>query len=108
MGCGNPKKDIENQMMIIKLERVKLQMERINNLKLLEEIDGIKKTGFLPVPDYIEPISKEKNNNLNMSQTTHLIKGGMDVNTIKGRDNRIKNTKKRGGNRKKKKKTGRK
>ena len=96
MGCGNLKKDIENQMMIIKLERVKIQMERINNLKLLEEIDGFKKTGFLPIPDYIEPNSEEKTNNLNMSQTTHLIKGGLNVSTIKGRANRIKVTKKGG------------
>ena len=54
MGCGNVKKNIENEMMIIQLERVNIQMERMKNLKLLENMDGhIRKCPV--IPDFIDP-----------------------------------------------------
>ena len=60
MGCGNAKKNIENEMMIMQFERVNIQMERRKNLKLLEEMDGHKRKACV-IPDYIDPqFAKEK------------------------------------------------
>ena len=40
MGCENTKEKIEDQMMKIKMARIDLQMERMNQLELLKSIDG--------------------------------------------------------------------
>ena len=65
MGCGNAKVKIEDELMILKLERAQIQMERVNQLKLLDEIGG---GPFKPanIPDYVAPngINKESNNNI--------------------------------------------
>ena len=42
MGCGTPKEKLENEIIAMKLERVWVQMERRNQIKLLEDIDGVK------------------------------------------------------------------
>ena len=52
MGCGNPKEKIEDEIMKAKLERIALHMERMKQIKVLENIEGhpIK----CPIiPDYI-------------------------------------------------------
>ena len=65
MGCGNPKEKIEDEIMKVKLERIAIHMERMNQMKLLENIEGhpIK----CPIiPDYIADdfiLNKNKNGN---------------------------------------------
>jgi hypothetical protein len=74
MGCGSTQKNIENEMMIMELERVKLQMERRKNLKMLEDLDGIKRKANV-IPDYIDPqFAKNKLNYLRKAQGL-LIEG---------------------------------
>ena len=82
MGCGSPKKEVENQMMIIKLEKVNIQMERIKNLKLLEEMDGCK-IKVNSMPDYIDPKFAEDKNKLIKGESAPLIKGGIEVTSSK-------------------------
>ena len=60
MGCGNTKEKIENEMIAMKLERVGVQMERRNQIKLLEEMDG-RKIKEPNIPDYLVLSPKEKN-----------------------------------------------
>ena len=60
MGCGSPREKIEDEMMVYKLERMQIQMEKENELKKLAEIEGhaIERT---KIPDYIDPeFAKEK------------------------------------------------
>ena len=40
MGCGNSKEKLENEMIKLKFQRAQIQMERKNQIKLLE---GLKK-----------------------------------------------------------------
>ena len=61
MGCAGAKEKIEDKMMLMKLERMEIQMEKEKELKKLAEIEGhtIKRNH---VPDYIDPkFAKEKN-----------------------------------------------
>ena len=64
MGCGNTREKIENEIIAIKLERVGIQMDRKNEIKLLEEIEG-RKIEEPNIPDYIagnpNQIVKENN-----------------------------------------------
>ena len=53
MGCGNAREKLEYEMMMMKLERVGIQLERQNQIQLLEKIDG-KKMKLYEIPDYIE------------------------------------------------------
>ena len=53
MGCGNPKEKVENEIIKMKMQRVLVQMERKNQLKLLRDIDG-KELKFQKIPDYID------------------------------------------------------
>ena len=82
MGCGNAKKEVENQMMIMQLERIKVQMEREKNLKLLEDIDGCKRKS-IAIPDYIDPEFLKEKNNINNNESVPLINGGNDVSKLK-------------------------
>ena len=61
MGCSNTKEKIENEIIEMKMERVRVQMERRNNIKLLEDIDG-RKIKEPSIPDYLCPKHKVKNN----------------------------------------------
>ena len=61
MGCEDSKEKIVNEMIALKLERVGVQMERKNQIKLLEEIDG-NKIKEPTIPDYLVLEPKEKNN----------------------------------------------
>ena len=53
MGCENTKEKIEDQMMKIKMARIDLQMERMNQLELLKNIDG-HQFKAPSIPDYID------------------------------------------------------
>ena len=60
MGCTGEKEIIEDKMMLMKLERMEIQMEKEKELKKLSDIEGhtIKRQH---VPDYIDPkFAKEK------------------------------------------------
>ena len=60
MGCAGAREKIEDKMMLIKLERMEIQMEKEKELKKLAELEGhtIKRSY---VPDYIDPkFAKEK------------------------------------------------
>ena len=60
MGCGSPREKIEDEMMVYKLERMEVQMEKEKELKKLAEIEGHTIERHF-VPDYIDPkFAKEK------------------------------------------------
>ena len=61
MGCSGPREKLEDKMMLMKLERMEIQMEKEKELNKLSQIEGHKiKPGS--VPDYIDPkFAKEKN-----------------------------------------------
>ena len=54
MGCTNTREKIEDKMMVYKLERMEIQMEKEKELKKLAEIEGhtVERHN---VPDYIDP-----------------------------------------------------
>ena len=54
MGCGSAREKIEDEMMVYKLERMEIQMEKEKELKKLAEIEGhtIERHN---IPDYIDP-----------------------------------------------------
>ena len=64
MGCGSAKEKLENEMIVAKLQRIGIQMERQNQVKLLENIDG-RKIKVPEIPDYLESKlqTKEISNN---------------------------------------------
>ena len=97
MGCGNPKEKIEDELMKAKLERVQVQMERMNQIKLLEEITGQKiKPSF--IPDYLSPITNKLENEKNNTSITNrksLKKSKSQIIKIKRSDKKVtKSTKK--------------
>ena len=54
MGCGSPREKLEDEMMVFKLARMDIQMEKEKELKKLAEIEGhIVKRHH--IPDYIDP-----------------------------------------------------
>ena len=60
MGCTGEREKIEDKMMLMKLERMEIQMEKEKELKKLSEMEGhnIKRQ---PIPDYIDPeFAREK------------------------------------------------
>ena len=61
MGCAGEREKIEDKMMLMKLQRMEVQMEKEKELKKLSEMEGKPvKRGI--VPDYIDPVfAKEKN-----------------------------------------------
>ena len=60
MGCGSAREKIEDEMMVYKLERMEIQMEKEKELKKLAEIEGHAIERH-QIPDYIDPeFAKEK------------------------------------------------
>ena len=52
MGCGNSKEKIEDEMIKLKFQRAQIQMEKKNQIKILEDLE--KKKIIEPViPDFI-------------------------------------------------------
>ena len=58
MGCGNPKEQLEYEIIKAKLQRSVIQLERMNQIKLLEKIYGHPIQGT-KIPDYIAPQCQE-------------------------------------------------
>ena len=58
MGCGNSKEKLEDEMIKLKFQRVQIQMERKNQIKILEGIERKKITEPI-IPDFIS-FQKEK------------------------------------------------
>jgi len=60
MGCGTAREKLEDKMMVYKLERMEIQMEKEKELKKLAEIEGhtIERNR---VPDYIDPKFAKEN-----------------------------------------------
>ena len=67
MGCGVTKEKIEDEIMKAKQERTLVQMERINQMKLLEEL-GFPTFKKPFIPDYLVPVpdilENKKNKNI--------------------------------------------
>ena len=60
MGCGTAREKLEDEIMVYKLERMEVQMQKEKELKKLAEIEGhvIERHH---IPDYIDPeFAKEK------------------------------------------------
>ncbi len=60
MGCAGEKAKLEDKIMLMKLERMEVQMEKEKQLKKLSELEGheIKRNH---IPDYIDPkFAREK------------------------------------------------
>ena len=85
MGCGTSKEKVENEMMKLQMERAQVQMERINQLKLLEEI-GYRPFKRRSIPDYIAP----ENNNINkkITSSSNLKKLKTDNNPKRAKSHR--------------------
>ncbi len=61
MGCSGEREKIEDKMMLMKLERMEIQMEKEKALKQLSDMEG-KQIPFGHIPDYIDPkFAKDKN-----------------------------------------------
>ena len=58
MGCGNSKRKLEDEMIKLKFQRAQIQMERKNQIKILEGIERKKITEPI-IPDFIS-FQKEK------------------------------------------------
>ena len=54
MGCAGTREKLEDQMMLMKLERMEIQMEKAKALQKLSEIEG-HKIQRNHIPDYIDP-----------------------------------------------------
>ena len=104
MGCGSAREKIENEMMMLKLERTNVQMERKVNMKMLKEIDGVSPTG-IKIPDYIdEHFARQRG----LNEFQYMKDGVEDSSTIHTRPasfNARSSKKIRGGSKSKKKKT---
>ena len=61
MGCSDNKKKIQDQMTLLKLERMKIQTQKDKELKKLSEIEG-KELKRICVPDYVDPEFAKANN----------------------------------------------
>ena len=60
MGCAGAREKLEDQMMLMKLERMEIQMEKAKALQKLSEIEG-HKVERNHIPDYIDPkFAKER------------------------------------------------
>ncbi len=60
MGCSTTREKIEDKMMVYKLERMEVQMEKEKELKKLAEIEGHTIERH-KIPDYIDPeFAKER------------------------------------------------
>ena len=61
MGCSGTKEKLEDKIMLIKLARMEIQMEKEKELKKLSEMEG-KPVKRVLVPDYIDPVFAKENN----------------------------------------------
>ena len=60
MGCSNPREDLEDQIMLIRLKRMNIQMEKEKQCKKLSEIEG-KNINLDNLSCYLEAVHKGMN-----------------------------------------------
>ena len=61
MGCTGSRESLEDQILLMRLERMEVQMMKEMELKKLADNHGVAiKKGF--VPDYIDPVFAKENN----------------------------------------------
>ena len=99
MGCGNLKEKIEDELMRAKFERIQVQMERINQLKLLEELTG-QKIKISKIPDYLSPINnnnkiENEKDNTSITNRKSLKKSKSQILRIKKNEENIAKSNKR-------------
>ena len=77
MGCGSVREDIEDQIMLIRLKKMKIQMEREKNLKLLSELEG-HPINMDNISEYL--VSSKKGNllQLNLEQNNNINEIGVN------------------------------
>ena len=103
MGCGTAREKLEDEMMVYKLERMEIQMQKEKELKKLAEIEGhvIERH---QIPDYIDPeFAKEKRlyaDQINIKENIEKKekkenKENNDIKKSKKKSNKIENDKKR-------------
>ena len=88
MGCGNSKEKIEDEIMKAKLERINLHMERMKQIKALENIEGhpIK----CPIiPDYIAD-DFILNQNKNQKEENNDPSNNLNINNSRKKSKRCK------------------
>ena len=81
MGCGSAREKLENEMILMKLERIGVQMERQNQIKLLENID-CRKIKVPEIPDYLEnklQIKEISNNKKKLNRKMFMSKKKLPV-----------------------------
>ena len=61
MGCAGDREKIEDKIMLMKLKRMEIQMEKEKHIKKLSDIDG-HSVKWGEIPDYIDPEFAKKNN----------------------------------------------
>ena len=92
MGCANSREKLENEMIKLKFQRVQIQMERKNQIKILEGLEKKKITEPV-IPDFISlkperPIKKiltDTKNEKNKKKENKNKKDKKDKNDIKKR-----------------------
>ena len=103
MGCETPKEKVEDEMMVYKLQRLEVQMEKEKELKKLAEIEGhtIERN---PIPDYIDPIFAKKKRMNYISNIINEKENNNNEDTLKKKRSNKKNEDIESFNKKKKKK----
>ena len=61
MGCAGAKETLEDKMLLMKLDRLEIQMEKEMQLKKLGEMHGAQVRKSI-IPDYIDPVFAKENN----------------------------------------------
>ena len=59
MGCSGEKEKLEDRILLMKLDRMEIQMQKEIALKKLADKGVAVKQGF--IPDYIDPVEKRTN-----------------------------------------------
>ena len=87
MGCSNPKENLVDQIMVLKLKRIVIQMEREKNLKILSEIEG-RNIDDNNLPEYLASrnVKQSQNININYDEENNEV-----PNEIKNENNNVVN-----------------
>ena len=94
MGCGNSKEKLEDEMIKLKFQRAQIQMERKNQIKILEGIERKKITEPI-IPDFIS-FQKEK-------PTKKILTETKENKSVDKKEKKSKKEKEKDGNKKRSK-----
>ena len=94
MGCGNSKEKLEDEMIKLKFQRAQIQMERKNQIKILEGIERKKITEPI-IPDFIS-FQKEKH-------TKKILTETKENKSVDKKEKKSKKEKEKDGNKKRRK-----